>query len=451
MKDSINDYNQKIYIYRRSGDYQTGVEFFKQKVHGCFSTDVLKGHPYLIPNLLYCLRKIGQTDAAFTFIIKHLKVDVSSSIPETWKCEIGWLLYYKLSVSNDFSNTSSLLAKWVGSYLEEPVIIDNFLLWKKLISAATTRFSQSKDWAIYWSGFLSGINPDKLSCKPLELITNDKKCPVKASSPRELLYVNRTKVLFTAEDHPNCIASIEEALSVIPRFHHGNQLWLSRRLALCLGRLGETANAIEKMKSVLSEKDEWFIKSEIGELFLNSGDRAQAFSWFASAALTQGHSEYKVRLYELMWETCQNSALLRSKADDHFMLATSVRKEKSWRIPSSLREVISKYNFIAIDEIENSKILYQRLTGFWKEAAAKIDSNKSPSHDTAVGKVTRILNDGHNGDGFITTHDGLSIYFRMKSVKRISIIELGDSVVCAYLEREYKGKKVLNAKWVEKK
>jgi tetratricopeptide (TPR) repeat protein len=446
---TINTYNRHLYELRMKGDYKGAIAYYKDAIHKNISLDEIKAHSFLVPNLLHCLRKNGQVREAFVFMEKQLCLKPGADISEQWTFEIGWTLYQvlkKMGSTAEQTDSKHNYYSWLRYLLGLPSVCNNGLLWTKLLVQGTAWTMEVPANIDKWASLLLTFDPDGLSNEPLEVQQAGKNDPRPSASPREQHLMQLTKALFAAGRFNECIEQCKRSLELINRFHHGNQLWLSRRMALSLGSLGNHEEAIENLKSLLLKKDEWFIRGEVGNLFLDNGDRDRALAWYASAALLRGHSEYKVGLYQSAGEACLLLPAHSALADQHFRLAVAVRREKNWKVPADLFKHIGQGEGDGL----SSAMLYEGLVSFWKKISVQADLQAKKSEDVVEGKITRILNEGENGDGFITDTAGRGIYFRMKRVRGADGVGLGDRVVCSFFEREFSGRKVLNARWVKK-
>lgn len=446
---STNTHNRHLYEFRMKGDYKGAITYYKDAIHKNIPLDEIKAHSFIIPNLLHCLRKNGQEREAFVFMEKQLCLKPGSDISEQWTFEIGWTLYQvlkKTGLAADEAGSKINYYGWLRYLLALPSVCSNGLLWTKLLVKGTAWAMAVPANVDKWASFLLAFDPAGLSSEPMEMQQPGKNDSRPSASPREQHLMQLTKALFAAGRFNECMEQCRRALELIKRFHHGNQLWLSRRMALSLGSLGNHAEAIENMKSLLLKKDEWFIRGEIGNLLLENGEHDRALAWYASAALLRGHSEYKVGLYRSAGEVCLLLPAYSAFADQHFKLAVAVRREKNWKVPVDLFKHVGQGEGDGL----SSSMLYEGLVSFWKAISVKADLQLKKREDVVEGKVTRILNEGVNGDGFITDTAGRGIYFRMKRVRGTGVMRLDDRVVCSYFEREFGGRKVLNARWVKK-
>lgn len=446
---NIYSYNQQLYQLKLEGDYKGAIAYYKDTIHKNTTPEEIKAHPFLVPNLLHCLRKNGQEKEAFVFMEKQLSLEPGTVVKEHWTFEIGWTLYQVLKKNGMAVGGSASTASydnWLRYLLGLPSVCGNHLLWTKLLAQGTVVALEAPTYAENWASFLLGFNPVDISSEPLEVRQPGKNDPVPIASPREQYMMQLTKALFAAGNYAECIEQCRRALELVKKFHHGNQLWLSRRMALSLGNLGNNSEAIVSLKSLLGRKDEWFIRSEIGNLYLANGNHNQALAWFASAALQRGHSEYKVGLYQSAGELCLLIPVHAAMAIQHFRLAVSIRREKNWKVPNDLVKHIGQVEGGPL----SSAMIYNELILFWEKVSLQVDYQNKNNENVSEGKVTRVLNEGGNGDGFITDKDGRSIYFRMKRVKGSGVIGQGERVICSFYEREFGGRKVLNARWVKK-
>lgn len=148
-------------------------------------------------------------------------------------------------------------------------------------------------------------------------------------SDKELAYSCKTKDLYAVGKYTACIACCEEALRVIKRFHHHNDLWIKVRMALCHAKLEGPESAIKILEPLTRQKEHWVLFSDIARLYQTKGDFRTALYYFSRAALTPDLPKMKVILYEDMWR-------LLMQMDDqvhgrlHAQYLQQIRKEEGW-------------------------------------------------------------------------------------------------------------------------
>ncbi|WP_405295698.1 hypothetical protein [Methanobrevibacter sp.] len=241
------------------------------------------------------------------------------------------------------------------------------------------------------------LNPDYLSTKTSSFTTSDGR-DVKLASNKEKYYNWLSKSLQEVEDYDECLTVSKEALEKLSHFTNNSDVWFKWRIARSCRELAEYDEAIEYLKDIYKTKKDWFIKWEIAENYFFKGETDKSLEYAVSAALSQGDSDKKVKLYSLLEDLLEEDN--PEIALKHAYLIYSIRLHKEWGIEEDLKEKILDAGF----DTENTEYwkIEKELKTFWKEFKFK---NQDPNY----GVINRIF--PHGKSGFIKRDDGESYYF----------------------------------------
>lgn len=255
------------------------------------------------------------------------------------------------------------------------------------------------------------------TCKKIEVERKGIIKEMELASAQEEWYALKTKALFETNQYEECGELSKEALGHFEKFHYSYDVWFARRIALCKKKTGKPTEALQELLALLKMKKEWFIQSEVAELYFELGDSEKALKFAIDAILNFGDLAYKVGLIKLIAD------ILNLKGEDqwafkHYSLSRLLREKENWNIPSILLQKINHFNFKAI-AIENLPQLVAELTNYWKKAQPQRKKLEIRSQKYK-GLITKILHNDANGiDGFIREgHE--SLYFRINHDNSVS-------------------------------
>ena len=81
------------------------------------------------------------------------------------------------------------------------------------------------------------------------------------------------------QQYQECFEVSKQALEAFEKFHYSNDIWFARRIALSKKFLGNSTDALNELLLVLKRKREWFIQSEVAEIYKENGDFDTAFKY----------------------------------------------------------------------------------------------------------------------------------------------------------------------------
>jgi tetratricopeptide (TPR) repeat protein len=254
-------------------------------------------------------------------------------------------------------------------------------------------------------GWVDKLDPNSLSREPFSFKGHDGKHR-EIQSDQEKWFAIKTKALEKIGSFQECIELSERALINTEKFHHNNDIWFKRRIALSKANLGDKNQAVEELKNILQNKKEWFIQHEIAQICYDLGKMEEALVFAIEAALNFGISENKWELFLLMARILKSQDRL-DDAKKHLMFAAKLRMEQEWSMPEPLNMMLNELN-LDISESINKKELFKSLKIFW-------ETEKYSNLLNMQGIVKAILKNGKVG--FITGDDGKDYYFKINSFK----------------------------------
>ena len=223
------------------------------------------------------------------------------------------------------------------------------------------------------------------------------------SSNKEKYYSLRTKALEKNKEYKECLRLSEEALSILTKFHHDNDIWFKWRAASCKGHLGQKEQAIEELKQILSRKKDWYIQHEIATFCLDLKRFDEALKYAVDAALNYGEAEKKWKLFFLLGNILQAQAK-SEEAKKHILLSYQLRNENKWKIPQELQLKITEFQ-INVNNLSSSRQIYSELRGYW-QSVQKSDLPR------LRGRIKNILS--NNLAGFIGGENNKDYYFNFR-------------------------------------
>ena len=421
---------------RKEHKYKDALALFKSKKSD-FSYDEITGNEYLVSNILYCLRDINQIDYGFLFI-KEYEIEINHETNTRVLNAYGWLLWSKYKEENkkndsndhkgitpfndegfDVTSNSKYEKSETISKIEEIIPLlnkndDDYS--KNLISnlfSIVVKYEKDKP-AINWellNNFCNCFNPNELSAEyPIyEVERKGRKQNKEFASDLEKWYVIKTKALEKLERWEECSELSLLALNSLKKFHDSDDIWFARRIALAKKNIGSPKDAIEELKNILKNKNEWFIQKEIADIYFEINEKEDAFKYAIEAITNYGSLEYKINLLFLIGK------LLKEKdekelAFKHFYLTKMIREKEKWKIPQNLLEELGNHD-IAKESINDLDKLKSELNKFWQSFITK--NNETQKSELFDGVIVNFLNDNERGkDGFLRS-GGNDYYFKL--------------------------------------
>ena len=247
---------------------------------------------------------------------------------------------------------------------------------------------------IIWS---EKLNHDYLSKKTSTFTTDDGR-EVKLASNKEKYYNWLSKSYQEVEDYDECLSVSKKALEELDQFTNNSDIWFKWRIARSCRELGEYDEAIEYLNDIYRFKKDWFVQWEIAENYFFMGEEEKSLEYAASAALSRGDSDKKIKLYSLLEDLLEDDD--PEIALKHSYLIYSIRLHNEWNIDEGLEEEIANAGL----DTENTEYwkIERELKSYWKDLKFK---NQQPT----FGVISRIF--PHGKTGFVKDESGHSYFF----------------------------------------
>lgn len=294
--------------------------------------------------------------------------------------------------------------------------------------------------------YLISVDALDTECRTIEVERKGEKKPMELASDKESWYAFKTKALFETQQYQECFEVSKQALDAIEKFHYSNDIWFARRIALSKKHLGNSDEALNELLKILRRKREWFIQSEVAEIYKENGDFDKAFKYAIEAINNFGYLEYKVGLLVLIAD------ILEKKHENdlsfkHYMLSKLLRLQEEWKVPQTIDYALQNLGFAQIP-MEQLPSLKKELKNYWntfkpQQTRQITNNNTANNNQQQTGKIDKILhNDDKGVDGFIKYDNNKSIYFRLQATDEIvKSLNIGFEVTFKILPPKEGGKK----------
>lgn len=432
------DFKQAIAQLSEQGKYQELLDHFKANkasFQGLIAADT-----FILRYMLKALRKSGHARHIFSFLAAY-GTGISEKTNKYLLNEYGWGLLDNLKNSGHHTDDHGFEEELLDLEVHENPSgvpdhprseltgkIEEFLklvtglkdgFFDQLVSTlfSTVIKAEKKRPTPNWkflSGFCDIFDPDMLSteCKTIQT-PHLKKKTTELASDRESWYAAKTKALYSLQEYRLCLELSEKALEAFPKFHYSNDAWFARWIALSLSQLGNTEEAIAKLKEILKRKREWFIQKELAELYYKTGNLDEALKLGLEGMNNFGELKYKVGLLRLLGTILKNKQQ-NELTFQHLSLSKLIRRHESWGIPGAL---LAELDSFGLPEIPWSGFdnLKRKLKVYWAEQGGSTpvrQANGSADHGNAglearnSGVIQRILNDNERGKFGFVLFDG---------------------------------------------
>ncbi len=261
-------------------------------------------------------------------------------------------------------------------------------------------------------------------CLTIETEIRGIKKPVELASDKENWFALKTKALFETHQYHECFELSKLALDSFNRFHYSNDVWFARRIALSKKHLGNPTEALNELLQILRKRKEWFIQSEIAEIYKENGDFEKAFSYAMDAINNFGDLEYKVGLLVFLAEVLDKMGE-KELTFKHLMLSKLLREHENWGIPIALETALQKSGFEQL-KLEQLSALKNDLKNYWNRFKTQQPNPVNHNNHYITGQIDKILHNNERGtDGFIR-YGNKSVYFKLNpSNELVSRLNVG--------------------------
>lgn len=380
----------------------------------------------------YCLRKTGDVEKSLD-ICRHL-YGLDSTF-DLGKNLYAWCIY-DLEIKkkqDEIENDEARFLK-AANAINDLVKQDGYSPYTrtilKVVSYLNSKTKPDYNIIIKW---LHKLKPGDLSKEAIKY-SDDKGYEKELMPDLEKWYFFITKSLFMTGQYEQCIELSKEALNHLSRFSMNNDIWIKRRIALSLDKIGDVDSAIRILSEVIKEKQDWFIYYELSDLYYRQNQANNALKYAIESALGHGKIENKWKLYLHLGN------ILKAKGDDlfsdlHFKLVDIIKNEQGW---NSIPEMENSKINSDVKANNNKGLTMKKLRAFWeKQKFAELDKDE--------GKISNILS--HGKSGFIKSNKGIDLFFRKKNFSGNKKLLLKGQKVSFYIVESFDNKK--NKKSIE--
>jgi hypothetical protein len=392
---NLFDFSQSIKTLNKEKKFAEALQFFKDNKNA-FTPEQIGLNKYIVYEMISALIETNRYDVIFAFIEQHNIVLAPK--------DFGFLL---------------------KKFKDKP----------------------SVNWTVV-NKFCDLVSVEALDteCRTIEVERKGEKKPMELASDKENWYAFKTKSLFETQQYLECFEVSKQALEAFQKFHYSNDVWFARRIALSKKHLGNSDEALNELLKILRRKREWFIQSEVAEIYKENGDFDKAFKYAIEAINNFGDLEYKVGLLVLIAD------ILEKKHENelsfkHYLLSKLLRLQEEWKVPQTIDYALQNLGFVQIP-MEQLPSLKKELKNYWstfkpQQTRQITNNNTANNNQQQTGKIDRILhNDDKGVDGFIKYDNNKSIYFRLQATDElVKSLNIGFEVTFKILPPKEDGKK----------
>jgi len=434
---SIYDFSKTINDLRKEKKNKEALSFFKSNKLK-FNENEIAGNEYLVSNILYCLRDINETDYGFLFLNEY-NIEINKETKSRILTAYGWLLWSKYKEeyakndgkidqdvktfdddrkfdiqSNAHHGKTELISKIEGVipllYEKGDDFSRNLISNLFLVVVKTEKDKPSINWKLI-NDFCSNFDPNELSteCPIFEIDRKGIKQKKEFASELEKWFGTKTKALEKLGEWQECFELSKRALDTLNRFHDSNDSWFARRIALAKKNLGSPKETIEELKTILKNKNEWFIQKELADIYFEENDIEDAFKYAIEAITNYGPLEYKINLLFLLGKIL-NEKNEKELAFKHFSLSKILRENENWNIPQNLFEELRNFDNAEVSISDLGK-LKSELQKYWQGLVPEKHTTKTS--ERSEGVIISLLHNNERGkDGFLRSGNN-EYYFNL--------------------------------------
>lgn len=405
LKD-IDFTREKAKEYIKSGDIVNAKGILKNLWENSSKDDV-----YLLYDYGYALRNNGESDNFIEICRENVrnKKIITNRYIISLLCWCIYDVYIKDFIKNEESNfqefikeavfiknNSKQLAKDKDHF--NPYVLTIFKVIRVYLKSASVNYKEVLRW-------IEALNPAELS-EDVFNFQDDSGREREMASKKEFYYQYKTKALEKLQRYEECIATCEEALANIEKFHYRNDVWIKSRLyfSKCMEADEENLESeIDKYKELAFEENHWFMYHKVSSMYWRFGKMDEALLYANKALSCNFKYEMMNRLLQdiaLLWENKRNSI----NAKLYYEASAYYRNREGWRLTEELEFAIKKYN-LNLTNKPNIHLLQ-------KIALEQIQSIEG-INEHYVGKICKL----NEIFGFISSNKFKeNIYFKTKDV-----------------------------------
>jgi tetratricopeptide (TPR) repeat protein len=440
--ETIYDFSKKINQLTTAKQYNEALTYFKEHKL-TFDQSQIVGNIFLVSDIITCLRHIKAYSAAYKFMELYA-ISIDETTPEKLLTAYAWLLYdnFKADNGNTDNHDENHLNEFKEAEIQHHALPEHKSDLIKRIQQAVVLLQNGESnyrstalellFKIVLKAEINGARPDwyfvKHFCQSVavhKLTTTSKTIQVtrkgetkdmELASMQEEWYAHYSKALYQTAGYEQCVEMCKQALENVKVFHYSNDCWLARRMALCLKKMGDTAQAIVSLEKLLKRRRDWFILKELSELYLDVAQADKALGYAKEAMNGYGPLAFKVELIEMLGDMLMKNGD-NTLAYKHYTLAKLVREQEKWQVDKQLQEKIKSLASEQNNCVADKKTIENELKLCWNISAINSKRAMSGNETTATaqkrkGTIAKLLPEKETGvDGFVKHDNGGTAYF----------------------------------------
>jgi len=432
---TIFDFSRNINKLYSEKKYAEALVFFKNNKE-CFTHAEIKSNSYLISDIINCLRHTKAYLPAYKFV-EYYEVIIDETSPERILTAYSWLLYNHFKAENDITEleeadhwqenrevvnqNESIDVKRVELIQKIEFVVVLLLKNESAYSVSVLEFlfkavlkgevkRQKPDW-YFIVKFCKRFKPENLSlqCQTIQVIRKGQSKDMEIASVREDWYAYLSKALYQTKQYEQCMALSKSAFEEIAKFHYSNDLWFTRRMALCLKQMGKTVEAIKSLEVLLGKKREWFIIGELSTFYFEIGEVTKALKYAREAMVAFGPLNFKVELIETFGDMLRKNGQ-SDLAHKHYLFAKFLRDDEKWFVDKILLDKIESSSIEKFTQIPSRSVLENELKDYWGRDSL-MENSMISKRNKISGSIIKLLPVKEAGvDGFIKSDVGDVVY-----------------------------------------
>ncbi|MFZ1289226.1 MAG: hypothetical protein WAR79_04020 [Melioribacteraceae bacterium] len=460
----LYNFSKNIQAFISEKKFAEALQYYKDN-NEQFNKDEIAGNEYIVSDIIRCLRKVNKLKEAKRYL-DFLKIEINNRTHKRILESYGWVLYDLLKVNfndqvhnddedvitglidenyegvNQIFNENDPLQDKIKTILPLLDINSKYSPFSRLFSATLKKEKKKPkpNWQ-FVNELLDGIDVNLLNtnCESFNANVKGQQKTIEMASDKEVWYAYKTKALLKLGKFKECNELSQKALDSFEKFHYSNNVWFARRIALCKKELGDIDVAIEELLTILKKKREWFIQSELCDLYFTKKNYSEALKYGVLAANNFGDTEYKIGLFLQMGDL-HGAMGNTEKAYEHYLLVKLIREEQSWKISQTLLDSLGAAKKEYKNEFKDSSSLLKHLQIYWKSLLPDELKIASTNQKKLPGEISNM--NPEKGFGFIKGIDKNDYYFKINQLKAdAELFRRGVKVIFDQLPPKEEGKK----------
>ena len=423
MSESMQYSNRKLSDEAKRleelGQFAQAADLYKQ------SYDLYPGS-FVTSHYIRCLREIGKSAEAVKFgrqLSRQLREDPFVHKKLSWAMYDVYLKKAESMEDNEFddveheqhSNPDFQKMQEAARYILSRASAEEDILRTRTIFAICNEAKQRGSWQVMYD-FAVQLAPESLSTEQREW-NGQKLIPDYQNWLHKM-----AKSLFELKRYEECVNFVQRGIEKYPR--DKQFFWLKASAQKALGQIEEALHELEQLDLRFSK--EWYIQSEIADIYVQLQKYDEAKVWYCKAASCSGDPKFRYKMFEQIAALFEHMGYLQA-AFDHLQLAYAITERELWeRSAAELRGKLVRFKrqhaedsttLVETPPVDISR-LRRRCEALWQEMLAL-------SHPSSRGQVVTLNEE--KGFGFIRRNDGSGkdVYFKFRALARGLTPEIG--------------------------